>query len=466
MAEKVNQPKATNSRSLLFPFLKNIIYKKGKFLRLKLNYGANISSESRFYFVPPSKEEIEKQQNAQIDSRYIYKEEPPKAKKKKRWLSFIYFAINIIVVAIVLGVQLSNESNPTESLLSIKNLNWWFILAAFGCFAVGMILDQIRFAALIHKATGVFRPRLAYKVGVMGRYYDIITPLSTGGQPFQVVYMNKYGIKAGKGISIAMGRYIYYQIVYFICATFFMFRQLFVSSGVGSSASAITSGVATTFSWIGYVICALVIATTLIISLNRRAGTGLVVGALKLLSKIRIGKFRVIKDYKQSFKSVMSTVETWQKTTREYNKSFAITFICIVCSFIYFMVAYSMPYFIYCAFEGWNPEMWLYMISMAVMVDLASSFNPIPMGTGTADISFTVFFASFFTGGAQFWALIIWRILFYYIYVLQGIGLVVYDYAIGNRRLEKNKDLWLLPLRERRKWKREHRIQNQSNELK
>ena len=98
------------------------------------------------------------------------------------------------------------------------------------------------------------------------------------------------------------------------------------------------------------------------------------------------------------------------------------------------------------------------------MVDLASAFNPIPMGTGTADISFTAFFAAFFTSGAQFWALIIWRILFYYVYVLQGIGIVVYDYAVGNHRLEKNKEFWKLTLKERKRWRKEHKQANQSNQ--
>ena len=461
MADSESNAQANKKSSPLFPFLKNIIYKKGRFLKYKLNYGANIFSQSRFYLYPPSKEEMNKEEE-EMERKYAYKEETPKAKSKKRWLSFLYFAINIAVVAIVLGVQLSQESNPTESLLSIKNLNWWFILIAFGCFVGGMIFDQIRFSVLIHKATGRLRPHLSYKVAAVGRYYDNLTPLGTGGQPFQVVYMNKYGIKPGKGISIAMGKFIYHQIVYTLFATFFMFRQLFVG-GVGW-AGPVANGVALTLSWIGYFICIAVITMVLLISLNRRVGTGLVVGCFKLLSKIKIGRFRVVKDYQKSFKSVMSTAETWQKTTKEYNKSFFITFVCVVCSLAYFVLSFSMPYFIYCAFEGWNPSVWLNIISIAVMVDLASAFNPIPMGTGTADISFTAFFTSFFTSGAQFWALIIWRILFYYIYVLQGIGIVVYDYAIGNRRLEKNKEFWKLTLKERKKWRKEHKQVHQTSQ--
>lgn len=448
----------TNAKTTLHsPFLKNFFYKKGNKVKLKCNYGANVALSPRFFVhkLDPDKlvyEDIEKGEQVIEDA----KKSP---KRKKRWLSFLYLAINLVVVGLVLWFQLSKEGSPSDSFSKILDVNWWFILLAFGTFLLTTLLDQIRFTFLIHKATGVFRFRLAYKVGAVGRYYDTITPLSTGGQPFQVVYMNKYGIKAGQGLSIAMGKYIFYQIVYFIFVTFLLFRNLFMNAGqVGTDASTtIAGGIASTFSWVGYAIGAVLIITILIITLNKRVGAGLIVGTLKLLSKFHIGKFRIIKDYKKSFKNVMKTVNVWQKTTKEYSKSWPIIAINVISSAIYFVAVYSMPFFIYCAFKGWNPDMWLEIITMAVMVDLASAFNPIPMGTGTADISFTAFFAAFFTKGTQFWALIIWRILYYYIYILQGVGIVIYDYAIGNRRLEKHKEEWLLPLKERIKYRREHR---------
>ena len=452
MAE-TDQPKTKKNRPLLFPYLKNIKYRKGKFLKYRINYGANTSSFSSFYLKKPSKEEISSSIRSKEDKVYDVYTKPPK--KKKSWLSFLYLAINIAVVAIILAVQLSNEENPQESILSIQNLNVWFILAAFGCFVGCMIMDQIRYSALIFKSTGTFRPRLSYKLGIVGRYYDVITPLGTGGQPFQIVYLNKYGIKPGKGLSISMGRYIYNQVIYFLIATLFLFGYTF--SGVGPSSSIFSMDIAMTFCWIGYILAGLVIVVMLFMTFNKRFGTGMVVWALKLISKIRIGKFKFIKDYNKTFKSVMTTVETWQKTTKEFGKSPWVSIVCSCASVMFFMFSFSMPYFIYCAFEGWNPSVWLEMISMAVMVDLASSFNPIPMGTGTADISFSALFASFFVTGGQFWALIFWRILYYYIYILQGVGMLTYDYAVGNKRLAQYKEVWTLPYAERKAWKKEHK---------
>jgi hypothetical protein len=116
-----------------------------------------------------------------------------------------------------------------------------------------------------------------------------------------------------------------------------------------------------------------------------------------------------------------------------------------------------MPFFIYCAFPSTansiDTNMWLQIITIAVMVDLSSAFNPIPMGVGTADLSFTVLYGGLFATGAQVWALIIWRILTYYIYIIQGLLMLTYDYTIGDKRLAKNKEFWMLPYRQRFKIK-------------
>lgn len=450
--DKIDKKEKLRLALVKAPFLKKIILQHNKLVRLNSNYAANLDKDTKFSTKLTC---IDLLKNAHEEHKEILEDANKSAQKTKRKknLSFLYYILNIVVIAIVLIVQLSGEENPMESLAVISEANWWFILAAFGTVVLGTILSQVRYASLIHKSTGTFRLALSYKLDALGRYYDTITPLATGGQPFQVIYANKYGIKPGEGISVAMGKYIFYQIVYFILVSIFVFRAVF-SSSVG--VTDVTSGVVSTFMWVGYAILAVVVITMLVMSLNKRVGAGVVVGILKLLSKIRIGKFRIIKDYKKTFVKVMRTVNVWQSTTKKYVKSFWVILINVVASAAFFMVSYTLPFFIFCAFEGWHPELYLTIVSMAVMIDLTSAFNPIPMGTGTADLSFSVLYGSLFSAsGAAIWALLIWRFLNYYIYILQGLVIVNYDYFIGNKRLEKHKEYWMLPLRERVKYRRQ-----------
>jgi uncharacterized protein (TIRG00374 family) len=456
----------------IVPSLKNVHFKRGRLQRFVSNYAENVTDVSQFFV---TKQRRKKKDKLTLDEREFVvereaerevqeEEKKIKSKKKKKWLNFIYFALNLLVIAIVLVTQLSGEQNPFESLTAILDVNWWFILAACGTIVVGMLCDQMRFGTLIHKTTCVYRFNLAFKVGVLGRYYDTITPFSTGGQPFQVIYMNRYGIKPGAGISVTVAKYIFAQLMYFGLATYFMFTNF--SSNYIDGTSNVATGVATTFTWVGYIICAVVIIFVIFISFNRRVGAGIVVAGLKVLSKIKIGKFRLIKDYNKSFRNVMNTVSLWHRTTQKYSKSFGVIFVNTIFSALFLFSSYSMPYFIYCAFVGWHPEMWLRIMAIALMVDLTSAFNPIPMGTGTADLSFTAFYAVVFAqaglgAGAQVWALIIWRCLNYYVHILNGFLLLTYDYAVGNKRLEKNKEIWLHTHKERRQMRMQQKMQNE-----
>ncbi|MBQ3213811.1 MAG: flippase-like domain-containing protein [Clostridia bacterium] len=467
LVDKENPPKKRHLPIVEEARLKNILYKKTKIRKLRKNYGANLSDDDNYFVSILSCEralakENEKREDHVKKTKARHKKNP----KKKRLLNFLYFALNIAVIVIVLWVQLAKEKNPLESLAAIFDANWWFIAAAIGTFFLCMLMDTTKFSFLIHKATGNFRFRLSYKVATIGRHYDVITPLSTGGQPFQVFYTNKYGIKAGEGVSIAMGKYIFYQIIYFIGISIVLFGNLF-SDSIVSVTDSVAGGLVTTLSWIGYCICGGLIFIVMFISFNRRAGAGLIIGILRFLDKIKIGKFKLIKDYKKTFVTAMKTVNSWQATTRKYSKSFWVIFINVVCSIVYFLSWYSMPYLIYCSFNGWDPNMWVTIITMAVMVDLSSAFNPIPMGVGTADLSFTVLYGSLFATGAQVWALIIWRILAFYIYIIQGLGLLTYDYVIGDKRLKKYKEYWLMPYRERLKYRiRERRAKRKAKQNK
>ena len=325
-----NQEKEITQKFLHSPLLKYVKYKNGKIKRFLRNYGANVDFDSKFLTKLPADIDLS-QKNKEREQDLLDKTQPAKTNpKKKKLLNFLYFALNILVVVIVLIIQLSGEQDPGNSLNAILDVNWWFILLAVATVFLGMALDQIRFSVLIHKSTGVFRWNISYKVAGLGRYYDVITPLSTGGQPFQVFYLNKYGIKAGTGISIALVKYIVFQIVIFFGATFFLFRNLIVNPG--GSFTGVASSIASTLSWIGYSVMAIVIFAVLFISFNKRVGAGFIAWILKLLSKIKIGKFRIIKDYNTTFVKVMRTVKAYQNTTKQYSKSPGVLIVCFICS--------------------------------------------------------------------------------------------------------------------------------------
>ena len=403
--------------------------------QLKSNYAVNISGEH--YFI---KENSKQRERILVDkeAKEIHEIENPEVNnkkqksKKKKLLNVIFFLVNIGVVAAVLAWQISSDG--WGSLDSIVDVNWWYIAIAIALVFVTVILDQIRYTFLLYKGTGLFRPTMLYKMAAVGRHYDIITPLGSGGQPFQIFYLNKYGIKAGESVSVIMSKYIFQELTFFILATCVLFTNLDAIGGSG-----VVSGVANTLSWVGYIAIAFVIFFVALVSLNRRLGAGLVVGILKLLHKMKI-----IKNYNKIFKMAMKTVNSWQSTMRVYKNSFFTWIFMLLTSAMYFAVFYSIPFFIYCGFAGWHPENWITIVAFGIMIDLSSMCNPLPIGAGTSEITFSAMFATLL-GTNIFWPLLIWKIATFYVYIIQGLGIISYDFAYGDKKLEKNKEKWLHP---------------------
>jgi uncharacterized protein (TIRG00374 family) len=145
------------------------------------------------------------------------------------------------------------------------------------------------------------------------------------------------------------------------------------------------------------------------------------------------------------FRNTMRTVNTWQATMRRYKKSPWVWVSNIFLAVVYFFAIYSVPYFIYCAFMGWNFSVWIKLVIFTIIVDMSGNFIPLPGGTGVSDFSFVAIFSSFFINKTTFWALLLWRVFTYYIFIGQGLGLLGYDLVIGNKRLAKNKEKWAKP---------------------
>lgn len=400
--------------------------------KLHSNYAINFSGIK--FFIINDKEFLEKvsKQEEQLEIDTVKEHVASQRGKKKRWLSFLFFMINIVVIVVVLVVQLSQDNLDN---LGDLNVNWWYLLAAAAMMLAWIIIDQIRFMILTKKAIGIARPHLSFKVSTFGRYYDIITPFGSGGQPFQIFYLNKYGVNGGASVSITMSKYIFSQIAYFILATILLFGNF--GSAV-SGATGVLEGLTYVLCWVGYGVLLVLIVVVLLFSLKKRLGAGLVNWCLKVFCKI----FR--RDYNKLFKKTMRTVYTWQTTMKKYSKSPLIWISMLATSIGATLVQWMIPYFIYCAFVGPNPSLIVTMITLVAMTDLACMVNPIPGGAGVSEVAFTVLFGSLM-GGTVVWAMIIWKILTYYFYIALGLGVISYDFVWGNKKLEKYKEKWMQP---------------------
>ena len=105
-------------------------------------------------------------------------------------------------------------------------------------------------------------------------------------------------------------------------------------------------------------------------------------------------------------------------------------------SLIRMIIYYSTPFFIISFFNGGIEEdMFMNIFVMCNLVDMASSFFPLPGGTGMNELSFQSAFATIVgQGDILVWVLLGWRFFSYYVYLLMGIIILSYDVSYGNRK--------------------------------
>ena len=378
------------------------------------------------------KEIIEKQESDQVQLDEAEQQVAKQKSKKKKILNLIFFLINIGVVAGILVYQLSAQEVMPISALFSSGLNFWYLLLTLVVFGLSMLFETIRVNILIKRTSGRSRPFLSYKSVGLCRHYDVITPMATGGQPFQIMYLKNRGLSASSAISVPMGGYVLVQIVIMLMSTIVLI--LATTTNLGGDNTVVSVAF-----YIGYALNMLVSLITIFLSVSKKIGTKLVVGILKFLRKIKI-----VKNYDKQYNKVLKVVNDYQTTMQDYAKSKFTFVILLFVSILQYIATYSIPFTITCAFLGWRPDLYLEIFIMAVIIDVAAGFMPLPGGTGVSELSFTALFSQFFKDGTLFWALIIWRFMSYYIFMLQGVCILMYDYFIGNKKYSWLKRKWEL----------------------
>lgn len=374
--------------------------------------------------------------------------------KKKTAGRIILFLINIaIVAAIIIYNFVVYEPVSLAELFTTKIDWWWFLIGVFAYIFLNF-LESLRTFVLIKQSTGRARPWVSYKSSAICRYYDSITPMSTGGQPFQIFYLNRRGLSVSAATSVPIAKYVMSQICFSVFITIVLIVHYTEISTLNT--------VVLTACWIGYILNLLLVVSVAFLAISKKVAPACTSAILKFLNKIHL-----IKNYRRTFLKVMRIVREYVAITRRYMKNFSTMFWVIISSVAYWLLNYSFPFIVYCMLVGFDINMWLPIVVATVVCDLASNFIPLPGGSGAAEGSFMVVFgaATVFTATGTpifpaemlVWAMLFWRLFSYYSNIIQGIGVIIYDFFVGDKKIA--------PMLERYKQEDEKKMQakNQKN---
>ena len=102
-------------------------------------------------------------------------------------------------------------NNIVDVLLNINI--WWFLVGFVLIFSYWGLRSLV-----LKRFTRYFKPGArflnSFQLTMRTQFFNAVTPFATGGQPYQVYYLAKEGIKVSSSTSIILQNFIVYQIAF------------------------------------------------------------------------------------------------------------------------------------------------------------------------------------------------------------------------------------------------------------
>ena len=384
------------------------------------------------------------EENADIET--LGEENPLKAtfnekNKKKRALKI---AVTVLFVVIIAGIiaftavhDFTGEKVTLDSVSSMMGKNWYYLFVLLGLFAGTILCETLKIFLMIRKTTKTYKLGTAFNCAALGKYYDFVTPLGSGGQPFQIYYLAKHGVPSGPAGAIPIGTFFLTQFSFFICAI--------VSFAVGVSSDIVPIYIQIV-AYVGAVFYIIVPLSLLVFSFLPKVGHKVIGFGVKVLTKIRI-----CKDPDKWIEKGNNAIDNNKKNMAILFKSKRVLIVCSLLSIVYVILQCSMPYFTLMLFDGalaesgrvpsW--ELWFEITRVTFFIYCAITFIPTPGNSGAAEGTFYGLFSLMLGAvvGARFTGMMIWRMFSFYGYILLGIIVSLTIKIVDNVRKRKKKTL-------------------------
>lgn len=330
---------------------------------------------------------------------------------KKSWKKILVVLLSIAVL--VFFVAFDPEFKNIENV--IFKISPICFMLAFLCMIVYYVGDTAMYliaAKLMNVPQPFFEGLLTTMIGV---FYSAVTPLASGGQPFQIVQMKKRGIHTGTSTSILMLKFLSWHMVITILGITGMallwHKDLFNSTGML---------IMFIVGLIVHIICLFIgIFLSIKPSIVERAGCKILNLTERIFFKNKPDKFNKIRI-------------AWNGFVADYKQAMIFAaqhkggMVIIVLTGIIEVICYmATTYFIYRGL-GFNETGIVEIVLVQIMLTVSVAFIPLPGASVASEGGFYAVFTEYF-GASRSVGMLIWRILTYYMNILLGLVAVIID---------------------------------------
>ena len=326
---------------------------------------------------------------------------------KENWFGLLSAMLSFFILALLI---ISGGIN--NFLIQAKNMDVKFLILGFVGIIFYCLFDTCILFCLVKIRYKVCNFFLCLKACLIGLFYSAITPLSIGGQPMQVMYLNKKSdIKIGDASLFVIIKMLLYQMamIIYAIAGFFVCKNFMDKKTIGMI-------------FLGFFLNVIFVISVIVICLKKDWAIKIAEYVINLLNKIKI--FR-IKDKDAILKKMTDQIDLFNTSGKIiYKRKFDLILIFLL-NIIELTSYYLISSFVFKSF-GLNYAIHE-IIFMTSLIYMTTSFVPIPGASGATEGVFYVFFENYFSKQTILPIIFVWRFISYYFLILVGGLVIIFD---------------------------------------
>ena len=322
----------------------------------------------------------------------------------------IFFITLIAITFLILF-----KDNSIESILkSLKNVNVIYVFLGILCMFLFICCEGInirRMLRLFSYDISIFR---GLKYSLVGFFFSSITPSASGGQPMQVYYMNKDGIKISHS-----------SLVLLIELASFQFTTIISNENGVSLNTAIKILI-----FIGIAINCIIFCFILVAIFSKSFINRIVDLAFKVISKIKFI------DEKRIIEGVREEIKQYQEGALFINNNKEVVTKVVLTTFVQASFMYSITFFVYKAFNL-STFSFFTVFSLQSILFISVSAIPLPGSVGSSESVFLTLFKTLFPVNTLNSAMLLSRGISFYLFVIVS-GIIVLFIRISRNKYYGN----------------------------
>ncbi len=340
--------------------------------------------------------------------------------KKITTIIFIVFMVCVLAYTAYKDFFVNKNFPSVSELKSIFKTGWLYFLLAIFAFVISFFFKGLKNVVMCKSMTGKSHFITCMETGIIGTYYNNVTPLAVGGQPFEIYHLSKHGVHGGVASSIPIASFFLNQLAFVILGILSLFA---INGNIFDAPDYVMSVFPPAFytlTIIGLFCCLFVPSLVILFSMLPRVGAKLVSFVIKLGTKLRI-----VKKPQETLQKTIKTVVHNSHCLKKIASRPLVFLSLFILSFLENIASMSIAFFVLKGF-GFDilslsfASEWIIICTFSFVLFASISFIPTPGSSGAADLSFFLLFEAVLLPGLAFPAMLVWRLFHFYSTIIVG----------------------------------------------